>query len=364
MHVFIPSAYNNAQKSPCILMLHGAVGQSKFSDIDSTAAADEDIMFDVLKKQNYIIIRPLGDRSKKFDWVVNRFGTWTQQQPNLTYKTLAAALQSLKKVLNIDDNRVFTFGHSDGSDGAVGLAIYTPDAFAGVLGYNSMLANLVTNDYFIKNTVNKPLYLVHSDRDDLRPMQMTRDVVNKLKATGSNISYKEYVGYEHYDKHLTIDMPAAVKFINGTKRNPYPAKVEWTTAYDTIYNACDWLKITKIDTLRSRAEWDTLFNTNSFDKINKRYYNYGYYRYEKKYGAVKATYAANVFNIQTSRVAGVEIKISSAMVDLNEPVIVKLNGRQVFREKVKADKAYLLNSFKQNADREALWINHIQVQVN
>ena len=111
-----PQFNKNTEKVKCVLLLHGAVGGSKFADIDTLKKFDDDIIFAMLKKQDYIIIRPVADPSKKFDWVVNRFrGTGNTQ--NLTYKALVDIMISLKRVLNIDDNKVFAFGHSDGSDG-------------------------------------------------------------------------------------------------------------------------------------------------------------------------------------------------------------------------------------------------------
>jgi predicted esterase len=364
LQVYIPAGYKNTQSSPCIMMLHGAVGQSHFSDINSNAPTDEDILFDILKKENYIIIRPIGDSKKQFDWVVNRFASWQVQHANLTYKALNNILASLKGVLNIDDNRVFTLGHSDGSDGAVGLAVYSPNMYAGVVAYNSMLANLSTRDFFIKNIVNRPLYVVHSDKDDIRPMTMTRDIVNKLKVFDDHIVYKEYFGYVHYDKHLTKDLPAAIDYMKGIKRNPYPSNVEWTTVSDTIYNACDWLTVTKVDTGKPKAVWDTAFNSKSYNKTNGEYYNMDYYTYVPNSVAVKAKYANNVFDIQTSRVGEVELLISPEMVDMEKPVLVMVNGKQVFSGKVSADKNYLLNNFQKTMDRQALWVNAIKVKVD
>ncbi|MES2267586.1 MAG: hypothetical protein V4520_12550 [Bacteroidota bacterium] len=363
LQVYIPANYNNKYKSPCIVMLHGAVSQSKFSDIDSTAATDEDILFDILKKQDYIIIRPLGDGEKKFDWVVNRFSSWQSQAPNLTYPALNRGLISLKKILNIDDNRVFALGHSDGADGALGLAVYTPDAFAGVVAYNAMMLNLSTKDFFIKNIVNRPLYIVHSDLDDLRSMQQVKDIVSTLKTIDDRILYKEYIGYEHYDKHLTKDLPRALDYIKGISRNPYQANLNWETSTDTIFNGCNWLKITKADTTKARAHWQTDFNVKAYDRKAKKYYDMLYYRYVTNNVEVKASFQNNIFEIQTSRVGEVEVLISPVMVNLEQPVIVILNGKQVFANKIATNKNFLLRNFSTTHDRQALWVNSLKVKV-
>jgi predicted esterase len=364
LHVYIPSSYKSSSKNPCIMMLHGAVGQSKFSDIDSTSPTDEDVLFDILKKQNYVVIRPLGDSKKQFDWVVNRFDSWREQHANLTYKALNNILISLKSILNIDDNRVFALGHSDGADGATGLAVYSPDMYAGVVGYNSMLTNLRTRDFFIKNVINRQVYFVHSELDDLRPMRTTREIIDQLKANGARIAYKEYPGFQHYDKHLSQDLPSAITYINGIKRNPYQPKLEWTTVSDTIYNVCDWLVIDKIDTIKPKAGWDREFNLRAYDKKTGNYYPTNYYYYAENHVSVKAKYADNVFDLQCSRVGGVQLLISPAMINIRKPIIVNVNGKKMFEGLIKADKNFLLKKFTQTLDRQALWVNSINVKVD
>jgi hypothetical protein len=68
LRIYIPASYNNTRRSPCVLMLHGAVGRSVFADIDSLYKFDSDVLFSTLKKQDYIVIRPVADRDKKFEY--------------------------------------------------------------------------------------------------------------------------------------------------------------------------------------------------------------------------------------------------------------------------------------------------------
>jgi predicted peptidase len=187
VRVYIPSSYKNKQKFPCILMLHGATGGSKFTDIDTVKKFDDDIIFSTVKKQQYIIIRPVADRSKNFNWSVNKRSFTNKNAPNLTYKTLTSILVEIKKVLDIDDNKTFALGHSDGSDGAIGFAVYNPNPFAGIVAYNSMMDNIFARDFYIRNIINSPLYIVHSDLDKLRPIQKTRIIADSLKKIDDKI---------------------------------------------------------------------------------------------------------------------------------------------------------------------------------
>jgi predicted esterase len=365
LRVFIPASYRSTTKTACVLLLHGAVSRSRFTDVDSLAQFDDDVLFAELKKHNYIIIRPVADRDVHFDWGKKPMIGSGRNQPNYTFSTLTSIIASLKKVLNIDDSRVFAMGHSDGSDGAIGLGVYSPDTFAAVVAYNSMMNLLFVNDFYIKNIINRPLYVVHSNLDNLRPMMLTRNIVNQLKAIDDQrISYKEYIGYTHQDKHLDIDLPFAVKYMDSVKRKPFLSSVYWETSSDTIYNSCDWLRITQVGFNKETGSWYKAFNVKEYDKIARRDMDRNYYTLDTNRMAVQASYNANTFRLQTSKVKQLQILISATMVDITKPVIITVDGRQVFKGIVKPDKDFILRNFKNDFDRDANWIASVEVKVD
>ncbi|HWZ05221.1 MAG TPA: hypothetical protein VNX40_16500 [Mucilaginibacter sp.] len=363
LHVYIPASYKNAQKNACILLLHGAVGQSHFSDIDSLSNFDDDLFYKFLKNGNYIIIRPIADRTKGFDWGANKYDNGGAYSPNLTFKYLTHILVSLKKSINIDDSKVFVFGHSDGADGAIGLGVYSPNIFAAIIAYNSMLNNLFAKDFFIRNIQNRPLYIVHSDLDDLRPIQQTRVIIDSLVKFEHNILYKEYIGYQHFDKHLSKDLPYACDFIKNISRNPFQHYIYWETDRDA-YNAIDWLKISTTNISAPSAAWYTPLNFTYYDKRAKQWTNFPYYYRLNKSAAVKATYNNNTFIIQTSCVDEIELFISPVMVNMEEPVSVVINSKQVFKGKLKADKRFIIDRFMKDFDRDAIWVNSIKLKIS
>ena len=364
LRVWVPISYNNAQPSPCVISLHGAVGLSKFSDIDSIKQEDEDILLRPMKQQGYIIIQPLADRNAHFTWASysQKYGLPAQWNPS--YETLSKIIVELKRILNINDSKLFSFGHSDGADGAIGLGIYKPSQFAAVVAYNAMFNNLFTHDYFLRNIQNLPLYEVHSDKDALRPINTNRQIIDSVKKFGGQVFYKEYKGYQHYDKHLSIDEPNADKFMTATVRDPFKQKLYLEVVEGSPYNNCDWLTVSAADTTLMQAAWHKPFDIKYHydDERLKRRFEYNYFSPFKS-AAVKASFGNNVFTLQTSGVTEIEIKISPKMVNLERPIIVLANGKQVFKGLILADKNYLLNGFRQNADRAALWVNAIKIKI-
>jgi len=322
-----------------ILLLHGAVRVSSFNrandlinNILKPSEADVGFFLNYLSKQGYIILMPFADPKKRFDWVMNSFGNPRLNdttRPNKTYQSLVNVILRLKQSLNIDDSKIFAFGHSDGADGAFCMSLFQPTIFAGFIVYNSMLLNFFSNIY-LANTQNSNLYIVHSDLDDRRPIQQTRKVVEFLKARYNTIRYKEYKGYKHFDKHLIIDLPFANKFILSTKRNPFPTHI-YKESNNLQNDQCDWLRVNAFDLNLPKANWQTDFNFDSYDKIDKSWRPLQYYVNEEGY-AIKANYHDNIFTIESSRATKMEIYISEQMVDLSKAVKIFVNTKLVFNK--------------------------------
>lgn len=370
LKIYIPENYQNNVPLPAVLLLHGAVALSSFKDAYRDTTTDEDLFYRYFEKNNYIIIRPFADSygpnatgKINFDWGINRFnGRKNRNKTNPTFQTLKDIISQLKQVLNIDDNKIFALGHSDGADGVFALEVYKPSYFAGFIVYNSMLDNIFSHDIFLRNTLNRPLYLVHSDLDNLRPIQQTRLQIKGLDSLKSPILYKEYYGYQHYDKHLQLDLPFAYEWMKNISRNCFQKNVTWELS-DSTNNTCDWLRVLQFNTTMNGAPWHTELNTENYNKLKKVHFDFPYYDLNKS-AAVKASYNNNIFDLQTSRITEIELLISPIMVNLQNPVIINVNGKEVFNKKVTADKVFLLKSFTSSFDRKALWVTSIKVKTN
>ncbi|MBT5421124.1 MAG: hypothetical protein HOK80_09545, partial [Candidatus Cloacimonetes bacterium] len=92
--------------------------------------------------------------------------------------------------------------------------------------------------------------------------------------------------------------------------------------------------------------------------------SYNALNYEKSSGAVKANYFGNHFNIETSRVSQIAIYIHPKMINMKIPIIITLNGNEVFNEIVQIDREFMVKNLLENHDRKALWTNKIFLNVN
>ena len=88
---------------------------------------------------------------------------------------LARILDRLKRTYNIDENRVYLTGTSDGGTGVYFMAFKDPTPWASFLPLIGNMVVLATpsvradGEIFPGNAVNKPLYIVNTGRDRLYP---------------------------------------------------------------------------------------------------------------------------------------------------------------------------------------------------
>jgi predicted esterase len=370
VRLYIPQDYKPSIKTPLLLLLHGAVRLSSFSRAENSndeQSSDDNIFFKYFSDKGYILVRPYADRDKKFDWVVNDFIPFSStvandDDVNLTYKTLTDILLKLKHQFNIDDSRVYCLGHSDGSDGTFCMGLFQPTLFAGFVIYNSLLSNLNSNNIYLANAANRPMHIVHSDLDDLRPIQQTKLIAEYLKSIDELTEYKEYYGYKHYDKHLTIDLPLANIFMLRTKRNPIRKIIYWESN-NNIDNRCDWLQVDSFDLSYAKSPWQQEKNFKVYNKKARKWEESFYYENTESY-AIRGTYEGNSFRIETSRVKKFSILVSANMIDLNKPLKVYANEKLVYNKKIGIDKKILTSSFEREFDRQFICINKIKISIN
>ena len=84
----------------------------------------------------------------------------------------------------------------------------------------------------------------------------------------------------------------------------------------------------------------------------------------KPSGAIIAKYWGNHFDIETSRVEEVTLFIHPDMVNLEIPVTVNINGNEVFNEHIGIDREFMIENFKTNFDRKAIWVNRMILECN
>jgi hypothetical protein len=362
--VHLPKHYNPRKKYPVLFFLHGAVRFTEFHEYripEITLGGWNKYYTKYGDLNNVILIFP--GANKEYNWMLSDKG----------FHMIPEILKSVKKAINIDDNKVFISGHSNGATGSFSYLMKQPTSFAGFYGFNTR-PKVFTGGTFVENSINRSFVHFSTDQDYYYPPKANDDFTKLM--TRINEHYKEYryKGFPHWFPEFEESEPAYKILFNHLKkrkRNPFPKQISWEFD-DNNYGSVDWISNIKLDTLQSKAKWHKNLNFKitewlSYDKndslVSKKV-DKNAFDFPRKSGKISAKYTNNSFEIETSRIHSFSINVSPEMVDLKRKIKVYINGKLYFNEKIKYDRNFMLKNFENNRDRTQVWINQINLKVS
>ncbi len=332
--VHIPKNYNPKQKTPLYVYLHGGVvNRPKFANPVYIPTSTEVQIMNKAMDQNAFIIYPFG--RKDFAWLY-------QQK---AFETILKEITYVKSLYNINDNKVYVGGHSNGGSGAFWFAINQPSSFAGIFGLN-YLPKAYAGNTSIKNlTNNMSFYGISGSEDRVFAIAIIDAIYKHAMESGSN--WKNFTKKGGHG--LPFNSKESFDFIFDTLatkvRNPFPKKIEWET--DNVKNGRNaWLEITELNPTITQNGKAAIIDFN-----------------KNKSGAIIATVNKNTIDIKTSRVKRIKIYISADMFDLNQQIKLIINGKDYLNFKLDADKNVILEEFLKTKDREFIVSNIIELTV-
>jgi poly(3-hydroxybutyrate) depolymerase len=426
--LYIPARYDHQTKTPLLVYLHGGVSRGELlSDVEDFI---RELPFTGSAEQHgYILLIPLGQSG----------ATWWD---SVGIANVLQQIRNTKQEFNIDDDRVYVTGFSDGGSGSFFFAMCYPSYFAAFLplnghpGVGSEAGEIQT--YFV-NLYNRPGYVINTTDDELYPAAeifLTMELAHRAQA---DVLYRVYAGIEHSFDYADQEMPLMHSFMMTHPRS-LPVSVQWETAYPDA--ECDWLVINEISH-EEPADWhedhnmeltddrvmfgfypdDTYEGTGArisrvvgdstlcglvgvqdgdiitaldgveitdLDAINaykegkqcgdsvtltikrgeEELTLRGAFPGPAKYmlfvrsepsAQMRGYYCGNTFSLETSRVGSFTIYLHPDMVQLDQPVTVRLNGEVVFNEIVEASPPFMLKNFLKHYDRARLFVNEIRI---
>ncbi len=359
--VLLPESYHPDRSYPLLVVLHGAVGMVKIIPpyADSFVVNGFHRHFTkYAKAHQMIMVFPYGNR--QYNWMY----------PDDGFKMAPSIITYLKQFLNIDDNRIYMTGHSNGATGSFSYLMKEPNLFAAFSGMNTQ-PKVKTGGTFLPNAKNRSFYAIATDKDYYYPPVANDSLLQLAHRLGINWTLDLQKGYPHWFPQFdAADEPVKKMFdsLLSKKRDAFRKTLYWECD-EVKYGRCDWLSITALDTLQQQAAWHKQYNF----RINQWIDNENpdkiidstslAFSYPRKSGAVRASYKDNQFNLSTSRVKSLDIYLSPEMIDFSKPVTVVVNGKKKFNKKIKYDKEFMLNSFATYFDRKAIWVNRISIEI-
>jgi len=252
-------------------------------------------------------------------------------------ENLKGILDRVKRDYNVDENRVYLFGVSDGGTGVFYHAFEAPTpwaAFFAFIGHPSVLQSPATGAdgaIFPENLAGAALYVVNGERDRLYPADRVRAFVDAYRAKGADIVFRAMPG-GHNTRWWNGERDALEAFMQAHPREPYPDRIAWRTDSPERSPRNRWLVVEEL--------------APGVDS-----------------GRVEVSRDGNDFDARTEGVRRYRLLLSPEAVDFARPIRIVTNGAVSFEGRIEPSAATLLLWAAVDDDRAMLFGADAPVEV-
>lgn len=346
--VYVPKGYRADRSTPTLVYSH----QGWFYNPNPRPWSYQNNLFDnpardAVAKDGLIEIMPLG--SRKID------GSTPQG-----VEAVRQILVDVKRVLNVDDDRTYLMGHSNGGSLAYRAAGLDPTPYAAFVPLNGWPDPSIA----MANFQNRNLFALSAEADDTFPNADVRAIHDAVAGIAPSWDLQTVPKGDHaLEPFIDAWMPHLFARMRETRRRPFAPDRFWE---GRAPGGVDWLSAVALDPTRPRTLWHPLVVTPNVKTHGDGQGGSpaGPHEQNADFGAVRATYRANVFTLETSRVTKVALWISPEMVDLTRPVRVIVDGKEAFSGTVKIDRKAMTERFLDTFDRSARPVARLEIAVD
>lgn len=257
----------------------------------------------------------------------------TYEYNNEVHQAVLESIRDARKRFRVDSDRIFLAGHGMGADACFDLGMSHPGVFAGVIPICGTTRRYCT--FYRRNAPDQAWYVVSGERDadSLVIREEHASDLNDMMKRGQDIVYCEYKarGFESYYEEL----PRIFEWMQLHRRGLWPD--DWTVKVmrhtDTRFY---WMEVAGLPaSLTEPIVWDPPKRRRPPITIEGR-----------------ITPGNTVFVKHNA--AQTTLWLTPDLIDFNERVRVRANGRQVSNDFVAPDPEALLEALRMTGDRERL----------
>lgn len=318
--LYVPTGYNPQVEYPLIVCLHGA-------GFDGNRYLER---WSARLGESYIIICPSVEG-----------GIWWTDEAVFQVTSL---INEIKSIYNINTNRIYLTGMSNGGVGALRIGINYPDRFAGIIPMAGAMPDEALP--LLRNLKNTPIYIIHGSKDQVMPVEYSRKVSNRLAELGYDVVYREHDRiHPEAGGHFfpTEELPNLIKWLGGKKRDPYPKELIYL-ASGTGKRGYYWMRIDEIK--RSEEKKEEKRDRILFTRVEARIMD------------------GNRIEIRCEKVKTYTLFLNDKIVDLSKTVTIVTNGKISFEGLIKKDPALLLKEARSRQDREMLFTTAVTIKAD
>ena len=251
--LFIPEDYDPSQPTPLLVILHGGVSRTEIRS-EPLESARENELVALAEREGMLAIAPMGQ------WGA----TWWDEVGMTNIHDL---VRTVKRELNVDDDRVYMGGFSDGGSASFLHAMVAQTDYAaflalnGDMGVGSYDGELHT---YAPNFANTSVYAITTREDQLYPSESMRPTIELAQSAGADIVLHEYDG-GHDFVYAQRELPLMADFLERHPRDPFPSVLTCEAA-EAWLGQCRWLSIERVS-FSDPEDWHSDFNLTMVDSV-------------------------------------------------------------------------------------------------
>jgi len=248
MWVYVPAKYDPAKSYPLVVHMHGGVSGMPLDDAEfSPGQYEMESWLGVLPAEWKEEVILLGVSAGVPD--TNEDAIWWR---NGGQRNVLHMIRETRRILNIDDDRIFVEGHSDGGSGSFGFAYRRPDTFAGFFPMNGhpLVPQSGGTSVWLENLKGSSIYAVNGGADRLYPAAQVTPIYDQALNVGASIESKVHQTLGHQISPVLKEEVAGIfkDRIAKQKRDRTPSAIDWTTDNAETGRRA-WLEITELTDL-------------------------------------------------------------------------------------------------------------------
>lgn len=239
----VPETYDPTRRYPLRIWLHGGISRPAF-----TAPGGWWRDVDRVRSEDHLVLIPASWNASKW---------WAGSQA----ENLAGLLADLEATYNLDENRVSLLGVSDGGSGVYFHASRATTPYAGfvpLIGHVAVVNNPAIGadgEIYARNLLNKPFYIVNTERDRLYPYRTVRPYIEEWEKAGGRVTFRPIDGAGHDLSWMPDEAPRMEAWLDSLERDPLPDTIAWETERTDRYNRAHWVEIVELGAARGEAEF-------------------------------------------------------------------------------------------------------------
>lgn len=330
----LPKRYSRSKPCGVLVFLHGAISQPA-----PGGGANEAGMFSpAVESLGLIVVGP--STYDRVEW-------GTPACRGLIHHTL----DFLKQYFNVDENRVYIAGDSDGGRGTYALLETETTFFAAAVPVIGAPGGVTR----YANLRNLPIFAINGETDTIFKIDGVRRAVKGMQASGIDLTWKLLEGKGHDPRFFLTYREEVCAFLKKHPREPFPKRVHWQVGASTgdeapafPANTIRWLRIAETGSSSSRGEFEDGEGSLIQGSLPR----------------IEGAYEGNRIDIKTRGVKRYSVLISDEMLDLSKEIEIHTNGKLSYRGRVEPDARLILEEARRFKDRKLVFVNRVEVTVD